>query len=66
MSGLLGIARFRFREGKTEEYLRLADQAMEIVRTKDSGMRLRGGDRTRREPRPPVRTDPGDGLGGPR
>ena len=37
MSELLGIARFRFREGMREEYLRLSDQAMEIVRTKDSG-----------------------------
>ena len=37
MSELLGIARFRFREGKVEEYKRLADQAREIVRTKDSG-----------------------------
>ena len=37
MSELLGIARFRFHEGKREEYLRLSDQAMEIVRTKDSG-----------------------------
>ena len=37
MSELLGIARFKFREGKVEEYKRLADQAREIVRTKDSG-----------------------------
>jgi len=37
MSELLGIARFRFHAGKREEYLRLSDQAMEIVRTKDSG-----------------------------
>jgi quinol monooxygenase YgiN len=37
MSELLGIARFRFHEGKREEYLRLSEQAMEIVRTKDSG-----------------------------
>ena len=37
MSELLGIARFKFREGKRDEYLRLSDQAMEIVRTKDSG-----------------------------
>ena len=37
MSELLGIARFRFREGMVEEYKRLADQAREIVRTKDSG-----------------------------
>jgi quinol monooxygenase YgiN len=37
MSELLGIARFRFHEGKREEYLRLSDQAMEIVRAKDAG-----------------------------
>jgi Uncharacterized conserved protein len=34
---LLGIARFRFHEGKVEEFKRLSAQAMEIVRTKDSG-----------------------------
>jgi quinol monooxygenase YgiN len=37
MSELLGIARFRFHEGKVEEFKRLSAQAMEIVRTKDSG-----------------------------
>ena len=37
MSELLGIARFRFHEGRREEYLRLSEQALEIVRTKDSG-----------------------------
>ena len=37
MSELLGIARFRFHEGKREEYLRLSEQAAEIVRTKDPG-----------------------------
>jgi quinol monooxygenase YgiN len=37
MSELLGIARFKFHEGKREEYLRLSDLAAEIVRTKDSG-----------------------------
>ena len=37
MGELLGIARFRFNEGKREEYKRLSAQAMEIVRTKDSG-----------------------------
>jgi len=37
MSELLGIARFKFHKGKREEYLRLSDQAMDIVRTKDSG-----------------------------
>lgn len=37
MGELLGIARFRFLEGKRDEYLRLSEQASEIVRTKDSG-----------------------------
>ncbi len=37
MSELLGIARFKFHEGKREEFLRLSNQAMDIVRTKDSG-----------------------------
>ena len=37
MNELLGIARFRFHEGKVEEFKRLSAQAMEIVRTKDSG-----------------------------
>ena len=37
MSELLGIARFKFHEGKLEEYKRLSAQAMEIVRTKDTG-----------------------------
>jgi quinol monooxygenase YgiN len=35
---LLGIARFKFHEGKVEEYKRLSAQCMEIVRTKDTGM----------------------------
>jgi quinol monooxygenase YgiN len=37
MSELLGIARFRFLEGRREEYLRLSDQAREIVRTTEPG-----------------------------
>jgi quinol monooxygenase YgiN len=37
VSELLGIARFRIREGKLDEYKRLSAQAMEIVRTKDTG-----------------------------
>ena len=37
MSELLGIARFKFHDGKVEEFKRLSAQAMEIVRTKDSG-----------------------------
>jgi quinol monooxygenase YgiN len=34
---LQGIARFKFHEGKLEEFKRLAAQAAEIVRTKDTG-----------------------------
>ena len=37
MSELLGIARFRFLEGKREEYLRLSEQANAIVAAKDPG-----------------------------
>ena len=37
MSELQGIARFKFHEGKVEEFKRLSAQAMEIVRTKDTG-----------------------------
>jgi quinol monooxygenase YgiN len=37
MSELLGIARFRFHEGKREEYLRLSDQARELVRANEPG-----------------------------
>ncbi len=37
MSELLGIARFKFHDGKLDEFKRLSAQAMEIVRTKDSG-----------------------------
>ncbi len=37
MNELLGIARFKFHEGKREEYLRLSDQAMDIVRAKEPG-----------------------------
>ena len=37
MNELLGIARFKFHEGKLEEYKRLSAKAMEIVRTKDTG-----------------------------
>ena len=37
MGELQGIARFRFHEGKLEEFKRLAAQCMEIVRTKDTG-----------------------------
>jgi quinol monooxygenase YgiN len=37
MSELMGIARFRVHEGKLDEFKRLSAQAMEIVRTRDSG-----------------------------
>ena len=37
MSELVGIARFRIHEGKLEEFKRLSAQAMEIVKTKDTG-----------------------------
>jgi quinol monooxygenase YgiN len=37
MSELLGIARFKFHEGKRQEYLRLSDQATEIVRATEPG-----------------------------
>ena len=37
MGELLGIARFRFHEGKLDEYMRLSAQAMEIVRTREPG-----------------------------
>ena len=37
MGELLGIARFNFHEGKRDEYLRLSDQAVELVRAKEPG-----------------------------
>jgi quinol monooxygenase YgiN len=37
VSELLGIDRFKFHEGRLEEFKRLSAQAMEIVRTKDTG-----------------------------
>jgi quinol monooxygenase YgiN len=37
VSELQGIARFKFDEGKLEEFKRLAAQCMEIVRTQDTG-----------------------------
>jgi quinol monooxygenase YgiN len=37
MSDLHGIARFKFHEGKLEEFKRLSAQCMEIVRIKDTG-----------------------------
>ncbi|MDF2736137.1 MAG: hypothetical protein K0S97_2762 [Chloroflexota bacterium] len=37
MSELLGIARFKFRAGRREEYLRLSEQAGELVRANEPG-----------------------------
>ncbi len=37
MSELQGIARFRFYEGKVEDFRRLSAQCMKIVRAKDTG-----------------------------
>jgi quinol monooxygenase YgiN len=37
MSELLGIARFKFHEGKLEEFKRLSAQCVEIVRTQETG-----------------------------
>ncbi len=37
VSELQGIARFKFHEGKLEEFKRLSAQCMEIVRAKDTG-----------------------------
>ena len=37
MSELIGIARFKFHEGKREEYLRLSEQATQMVRANEPG-----------------------------
>ena len=37
MSELLGIARFKFREGRRDEYLRLSERAAEMVRATEPG-----------------------------
>ena len=37
VSELLGIARFTFHEDKVEDFKRLSEQCMEIVRTQDTG-----------------------------
>jgi quinol monooxygenase YgiN len=37
MSELQGIGRFKFHEGKLEEFKRLSARAMEIVRTENTG-----------------------------
>jgi hypothetical protein len=37
VSELQGIARFKFHEGKLDEFKRLSARAMEIARTRDTG-----------------------------
>jgi quinol monooxygenase YgiN len=37
VSEIQGIARFKFHEGKVEEFKRLSAQVMDIVRAKDTG-----------------------------
>ncbi|MFL5680658.1 MAG: putative quinol monooxygenase [Chloroflexota bacterium] len=37
MGELIGVARFRFHPGKVEEYKRLSEAAMDIVRAKEPG-----------------------------
>lgn len=37
MTELMGIARFRFHEGAAEEFKRLSERCLEIVRTEDTG-----------------------------
>jgi quinol monooxygenase YgiN len=37
VSELVGIARFKINEGRLEEFKRLSAEAMEIVKTKDTG-----------------------------
>ena len=37
MEEIKGIARVKFHPGKVEEWKRLTEEAMEIVRTKDAG-----------------------------
>jgi len=37
VSELLGMGRFKFHEGKLEEFKRLSARGMEIARTKDTG-----------------------------
>ena len=46
MSELLGIAQFRFHQGKREEYLRLSDQATELVRATECPTASSGGSRS--------------------
>jgi quinol monooxygenase YgiN len=37
LSEIQGVSRFKFQEGKAEEFKRLSAQAMDIVRAKDTG-----------------------------
>jgi quinol monooxygenase YgiN len=37
MGEILGIARFKFHEGRRDEYLRLSDEARELVRANEPG-----------------------------
>ena len=37
MSEIQGVSRFKFHEGKVEEFKRLSAQAIDIVRAKDTG-----------------------------
>ena len=37
MTELIGIARFKFHEGRRDEYLRLSDQALDLVRRNEPG-----------------------------
>jgi quinol monooxygenase YgiN len=37
MSELMGIVRFKFHEGKVDDFKRVSAECMEIVRTKDTG-----------------------------
>ena len=37
MSEILGIARFKFREGQRDEFLRLSERARELVRANEPG-----------------------------
>lgn len=38
MSEIQGVARFKFHEGKVEEFKRLCAHVMDVVRAKDTGM----------------------------
>ncbi len=38
MSGIIGVARLTIQEGKAEEFKRMAQRVMELVRTRDTGV----------------------------